>query len=537
MKKVLILLPTLFLSIFFIASPAYAFTANLSKDNSGNLNWSATTSQNEINNAVAYYDSIAHILNKGEGYNQYGYNSSGVQNGTWQTCDDPNPAYGITQDYSWTPIFTFFNNGATSFKDPTGHSYTSHEIGSFTDINDTATQSGTLSSDFFFDQDGNPTSLMTVALHVQDSSGVCNIYIPDSESVMYSQGNFDGQTGALQADPATYTPITISSLTTTRTDFGLDQFITPPVTTASLSPTPRSDGSYTGPVTVTLSATPATGYTLFNSYYTIDGGSQQTYTSPFTITGDGSHTITYYSLDNNGAPETPNSETFTIADVTPTPTSTPTPTPSPTTLTPSKDSYIKHSSQNANEGAANILELSYQGKERAIIQFDQSQITAAVAGDPDFTATLQMTIASNNNKWGSSGRQIDVNRMEQSWTEGNGSVQENDSRGTGSGVTWDCSTDSNIANTSTNCSGSTAWNMIDSGSWPFASTPTATITIANGQSGTVSFDVTSDVQSFLNDTNTNDGWIIKKNNETQTGDVQFGSSNGSNSPKLIITPH
>jgi hypothetical protein len=87
-----------------------------------------------------------------------------------------------------------------------------------------------------------------------------------------------------------------------------------PVTTATLSPTPFSDGTYADPTLVTLSASAASGFTVANTYYTIDGGSQQTYTTPFTVTGAGSHTITYWSVDNSGEPEATNTKTFTITE-------------------------------------------------------------------------------------------------------------------------------------------------------------------------------------------------------------------------------
>ena len=78
--------------------------------------------------------------------------------------------------------------------------------------------------------------------------------------------------------------------------------------------------------------------------------------------------------------------------------------------------------------------------------------------------------------------------------------------------------------------------MTDSGSWPFVSTPTATITIINNETGTVSFNVTSDVQAFLNGT-ANNGWIVRKDDETKDGIVQFSSCEGSDAPELIITDH
>ncbi len=106
-----------------------------------------------------------------------------------------------------------------------------------------------------------------------------------------------------------------------------------PVTTATLSPAADNQGNYSDPTTLTLSATAASGYTVANTYYTIDGGSQQTYSSPFTVSGDGSHTITYWSVDNSGVQELHNSKTFTIVVPTPTPTPTNTPTPTPPQVT------------------------------------------------------------------------------------------------------------------------------------------------------------------------------------------------------------
>ena len=86
-----------------------------------------------------------------------------------------------------------------------------------------------------------------------------------------------------------------------------------PTTTASLS-TPFSDGTYSDPTNVTLSASAAAGYTVANTYYKIDGGAQQTYSTPFTVTGAGSHTITYWSVDNTGVTEAANTKTFTITE-------------------------------------------------------------------------------------------------------------------------------------------------------------------------------------------------------------------------------
>jgi Peptidase family M1 domain len=62
-------------------------------------------------------------------------------------------------------------------------------------------------------------------------------------------------------------------------------------------------GVYTDP-TVTLTATPAVGgAAVTGTTYSIDGGAPTAYTVPFTLTGTGEHTVTYFSTDANGAIE------------------------------------------------------------------------------------------------------------------------------------------------------------------------------------------------------------------------------------------
>ena len=85
-----------------------------------------------------------------------------------------------------------------------------------------------------------------------------------------------------------------------------------PTTTVSLAPSPDAQNEYPDPTTVTLQATPDIGYTIAHTYYTIDEGSEQIYSSPFIVTGTGSHTVTYWSIDNVGVPESPKTKTFTI---------------------------------------------------------------------------------------------------------------------------------------------------------------------------------------------------------------------------------
>lgn len=84
---------------------------------------------------------------------------------------------------------------------------------------------------------------------------------------------------------------------------------TPPVTTAS-----APSGWQNGSVTVTLSATDDLSG-VANTYYTVDGGPQQSGTS-IEISAEGIHTIAYWSVDNAGNQEAAHTLTVQI-DTTP----------------------------------------------------------------------------------------------------------------------------------------------------------------------------------------------------------------------------
>lgn len=87
--------------------------------------------------------------------------------------------------------------------------------------------------------------------------------------------------------------------------------VVPPVTTATLEGE-QSGGVYTSDVTVTLSATDA-GSGVNYTMYKVDGGAWTTYiNTPFTVSGNGEHTVAFYSVDLAGNVETEKSVVFTI---------------------------------------------------------------------------------------------------------------------------------------------------------------------------------------------------------------------------------
>jgi hypothetical protein len=100
-----------------------------------------------------------------------------------------------------------------------------------------------------------------------------------------------------------------------------------PTSTASLTPSPVN-GFYNQNPTVTLSETDAGGPGIGPISYKLDSATTYTtYTQPFTITGDGSHTLTYFATDSSGTAESPHTLTITIDTTPPTTTATVSPTP------------------------------------------------------------------------------------------------------------------------------------------------------------------------------------------------------------------
>jgi hypothetical protein len=87
-----------------------------------------------------------------------------------------------------------------------------------------------------------------------------------------------------------------NTASTTANGIRIDRHV--PTTTASMPDTPAS-GWFTSGVEVTLHASDALSG-VDSTTYTIDGGDPQGYTGPFTVSGDGHHTVTFHSTDVAG---------------------------------------------------------------------------------------------------------------------------------------------------------------------------------------------------------------------------------------------
>jgi parallel beta-helix repeat protein len=112
-----------------------------------------------------------------------------------------------------------------------------------------------------------------------------------------------------------------NSETTNEEQLKIDQ--TPPVTTAALNPsTPNGDnGWYVSIVTITLLATD-TDSGVGSTWYKVDSSYWQLYSTPFTVSSEGQHTVQYYSYDEAGNQEVSNSVSFKIDTIAPTTTHT-----------------------------------------------------------------------------------------------------------------------------------------------------------------------------------------------------------------------
>jgi probable HAF family extracellular repeat protein len=84
-----------------------------------------------------------------------------------------------------------------------------------------------------------------------------------------------------------------------------------PVTTATVSGPTGGNGWYVGAVSVALSAT-TKGSSVAATYFSVDGAAYQLYAGPFPVAGDGTHQVSYYSVDTAGSQETAIHQTVRI---------------------------------------------------------------------------------------------------------------------------------------------------------------------------------------------------------------------------------
>lgn len=179
----------------------------------------------------------------------------------------------------------------------------------------TATPSGTLGNSRIY------TGNVTVALSATDNlSGVATTYYTLDGGTLQTNNGTPIAIAGSSSHTLTYYSVNVAGNTETTKTLPIRIDTTAPTTTATLSGTVGSNGWYTTPVQITLAATDPDGAgDVAATYYTIDGGAQQTYSGSFSVTTDStSHTVVYWSVDQAGNAEAHNTTSFKIDATAPT---------------------------------------------------------------------------------------------------------------------------------------------------------------------------------------------------------------------------
>ena len=184
-----------------------------------------------------------------------------------------------------------------------------------------------------------------------------------------------------------------------------------------------------------------------------------------------------------------------------------------------KDTFTRSGAPNRSQGFDTRLRLQASGNNRALVGLSAAQLDSVAACQPT-GARLELAIVDNGNNWGSAGRPIDLHRVLRPWTE--------------HGATHNCADDALPDNSTADCQAETAWNMNNGAGAIWKATPTATQMMSNGQAGTVIFDVTGDVVAFVEEGAPAHGWLLKKRDEGQSGQVEFGSGESAQPPLLHL---
>ncbi|MEM9728170.1 MAG: DNRLRE domain-containing protein [Myxococcota bacterium] len=177
------------------------------------------------------------------------------------------------------------------------------------------------------------------------------------------------------------------------------------------------------------------------------------------------------------------------------------------------DTFVRRGAPNQNQGGIGMLRVRSSGHNRALVQLSAQELIDATTGQTVELAELKFTISKNGSNWGPDGREVDLHRMLVPWGELT--------------ATWDCSSDLNIGNQAPDCEGASAWDMdAEDGTQPYDPTPIDTVLVTNDTAGSISFDITTDVQDILAGGDAY-GWIIRKRDEPQAGLIELVSSEAS----------
>jgi pimeloyl-ACP methyl ester carboxylesterase len=215
-----------------------------------------------------------------------------------------------------------------------------------------------------------------------------------------------------------------------------------------------------------------------------------------TFTQEGDNIFRVEAIDSAGNPVVKEMDfTVSVPKTAPSPVEGP---PREISFSPIADTYIDSNAPDVNYGGDAILRLRARGKDRALVKFDETAIENAIGSSTIVSAALTFTVAKNWKNWVRPGL-LALHSMTSPWIE--------------TGATW------NIENSAS--------------SSPWVLEPSATTTVSDDTTSTVSFDATDDVRAFI-DGAENDGWILQKADECAPGVIDFGSRESETPPMLKI---
>lgn len=188
---------------------------------------------------------------------------------------------------------------------------------------------------------------------------------------------------------------------------------------------------------------------------------------------------------------------------------------------PTDDTFVRTSLPNTPHGDETYTRIDAAGDNRVLVRFSNDDIQQAITsqnGGELVSATLQLWVGFNALNWELTNKPVDIHRLTLDWREDT--------------ATWNCPIDTDTSNSVPNCA--TQWDGGTSGG--FEPTPTDTKNYNNSSMFWQSFDVTADVDFFLDNPSQNFGWIIKRREELSEGRVEFTSMEGTvgKAPRLVI---
>lgn len=167
-----------------------------------------------------------------------------------------------------------------------------------------------------------------------------------------------------------------------------------------------------------------------------------------------------------------------------------------------RDTRIGELAPNRNHGLSRYLSVSSGGRERSLIAFDEETIRRASRSGSIRSATVEFTIDNAASNFAAGGT-VSLYEVTTPWTEW--------------GASWMCANEARSGD-SADCR--EAWSM-DGTDVDWAPIPIASVVIANGQTGTLAFDVSDTIAAILAGGKTQ-GWILIRDDEAS------GSAEGDN---------